>query len=189
MYAFDAAPLTVPMPISASCPLRLFVVEDSDVVRALWRSVVSEIPGLSLDGEFNCASSAIDAIRREPPDVVLLDIHLSEDDGMDVLRVLAAEYPTTRVIVVSNCAALTHRRYAAEYLMAKVIVVSNCTDLTHRRFFTKAGAYAFHDKGHEPASTRCMRCMLERLSGLVSSKPILMRPIPKWSRTAHGIHC
>lgn len=138
MHAFDSEPLTAPMPASALRPSRLFVVEDSDVVRALWRTVIAKIAGLSLAGEFNRASTAIAAIRRKPPDVVLLDIHLSEGDGMEVLRVVAAEYPMTKVIVVSNCA-----------------------DPIFRRYFAKAGAYAFYDKSHE---LPVMRCTLERLA-------------------------
>jgi DNA-binding NarL/FixJ family response regulator len=107
------------------------IVEDSDIVRALWREMVAKIAGLSLTGEFNRASTAIAAIRRAPPDVVLLDIHLSEGNGIEVLRVVTAEYPMTKVIVVSNCA-----------------------DPIHRRHFTKAGAYAFYDKSHELAALR-----------------------------------
>ncbi|MGH8848030.1 MAG: response regulator [Polaromonas sp.] len=137
-HVFDAEPLASLMLASALRPSRLFVVEDSDVVRALWRTVVAKIAGLSLAGEFNRASTAIAAIRREPPDIVLLDIHLSEGDGMDVLRVVAAEYPMTKVIVVSNCA-----------------------DPIHRKYFAKAGAYAFYDKSHE---LPVMRRTLERLA-------------------------
>lgn len=186
MRAFDTEPWTASIPTRALRPSRLFVIEDSDVVRALWRTVVANIPGLSLAGEFNCAAAAIAAIRRAPPDIVLLDIHLSESDGMEVLSVIAADYPMTQVIVVSNCADQTHQRYLAEYPMTKVIEVSNCTDLTHRRYFTKAGAYAFHDKGRGLVAMRCMRCMLECLAEQVDNQPVLMRSIPKWSRTAHG---
>jgi len=130
------------MPAGDSRPSRVFVVEDSDVVRALWRTVVAKIAGLSLRGEFNRASTAIAAIRREPPHVVLLDINLSDGNGMEVLRVVAAEHPKT-----------------------KVIVVSNCSDPTHRRYFAKAGAYAFFDKSHELAA---MRRMLASLAGFGS---------------------
>lgn len=186
MRIFDTEALTTPMPARASRPMRLFVVEDSDVVRALWRTVAANIPGLYLAGEFNSASAAIAAIRQAPPDVLLLDIHVSESEGMEVLRVIATEYPMTKVIVVSNCAELTHRRYVAEYPMTEVIVVSNCTDLTHRQYFTKAGAYAFCDKGRGIAATRCMRCMLEGLTGQIDNQPTLMKRISKWSQTAHG---
>ena len=130
------------MPAGDSHPSQVFVVEDSDVVRALWRTVVAKIAGLSLRGEFNRASAAVAAIRREPPHVVLLDINLSDGNGMEVLRVVAAEHPKT-----------------------KVIVVSNCSDPTHRRYFAKAGAYAFFDKSHELAA---MRRMLASLAGFGS---------------------
>ena len=130
------------MPTRDARPSHVFVVEDSDVVRALWRTVVAKIAGLSLRGEFNRASTAISAIRREPPHVVLLDINLSDGNGMEVLRVVAAEHPKT-----------------------KVIVVSNCSDTTHRRYFAKAGAYAFFDKSHELAA---MRRMLASLAGFGS---------------------
>lgn len=130
------------IPARNSRPSRLFIVEDSDAVRALWRTVVARIAGLSLAGEFNRVSTAIAAIRREPPHVVLLDINLNDGNGMEVMRVVAAESP-----------------------MTKVVVVSNCSDTTHRKYFAEAGAYAFYDKSHELAA---MRDMLERLAGFGS---------------------
>ena len=137
MYVTTTESLNALMPTEDSRPSQVFVVEDSDVVRALWRTVVAKIAGLSLRGEFNRASTAIAAIRREPPHVVLLDINLSDGNGMEVLRVVAAEHPKT-----------------------KVIVVSNCSDPTHRRYFAKAGAYAFFDKSHELAAVRRMLASL-----------------------------
>ncbi|MGH6625796.1 MAG: response regulator [Burkholderiaceae bacterium] len=139
MHVTHTESLPALMPASEPSPARLFVVEDSDVVRSLWRAVVARIAGLYLTGEFSRASAAITAIRREPPHLVLLDVNLSDGNGMEVLRVVAAEYPMTKVIVVSNCA-----------------------DPIHRRYFTEAGAYAFYDKSHELAA---MRRTLERLAG------------------------
>ena len=146
MQITNTEPLTALMPARDSGPLRLFVVEDSNVVRALWRTVTvsPQIAGLSLAGAFHRASTAIAAIRREPPDVVLLDVNLSDGNGMEVLPVVAAEYPLTKVIVVSNCA-----------------------DPTHWKYFTKAGAYAFYDKTHELAA---MRRMLELTSDSATPK-------------------
>ena len=138
MQVTNTESLTAWMPARDSGTLRLFVVEDSNVVRALRHTVSPQIAGLSLAGAFHRASTAIAAIRREPPDVVLLDVNLSDGNGMEVLRVVASEYPLTKVIVVSNCA-----------------------DPTHWKYFTKAGAYAFYDKNHELA---IMRRMLERLA-------------------------
>lgn len=95
--------------------------------------------------------------------MLLLDIHVCESEGMEVLRMIATDYP-----------------------MTKVIVVSNCTELTHRQFWTKGGAYTFCDKGRGLAATRCMRCMLEGLAGQIDNQTSLMTRSSKWSRTAHG---
>jgi DNA-binding NtrC family response regulator len=138
MQLTNREPLTALMPARDSGPLRLFVVEDSNAVPALCQTVSPGIAGLVLAGVFHRASTAIAAIRRAPPDVVLLDINLGDGHAMDVLHVVAAEYPLTKVIVVSNCAAPAHWKY-----------------------FTKAGAFAFYDKDHELA---IMRRMLERLA-------------------------
>jgi len=138
MQVTNTEPLTALIPTRDSGPLRLFVIEDSNVVRALWHTVSPRIAGLSLAGAFHRSSTAIAAIRREPPDVVLLDVNLGDGNGMEVLRVVAAEYPLTKVIVVSNRAGPRHWKY-----------------------FTKAGAYASYDKIHELA---IMCRMLERLA-------------------------
>lgn len=112
-------------------------------MRAIWRELVAEMAGFSLNGEFSCASAAIAAIRRTAPDVVLLDIQLSEGSGMDVMHVVAQEYPMTKVIVVSNYA-----------------------DPIYRSRFVAAGAYAFFDKSHEIAA---MRSSLARLAAPASA--------------------
>lgn len=44
MRIFDTEALTTPIPARASRPTRLFVIEDSDVVQALWRTVAANIP-------------------------------------------------------------------------------------------------------------------------------------------------
>ena len=111
--------------------LKVIVVEDSDALRRLLCSIVASIPGLSVVGEFIGASSAIAAIRRATPDIVLLDIQLGEGNGAEVMRVIAHES-----------------------LLTKVIVVSNFADAIYRRHFADAGAFAFFDKSFELDAVR-----------------------------------
>lgn len=119
--------------------IKVMLAEDSDVVREVLRRLVTELAGFCLTGEFCCASSAIAGVRRDPPNVLLLDIELREGKGMDVLNMAAAEYPTTRVIVVSNY-----------------------VDTIYRTHYTNAGAYGFYDKSRELGA---LRKRLESLAG------------------------
>ena len=111
--------------------MKVIVVEDSDALRALLCSIVTEIEGLSLVGEFTGSTAAIAAIRHDPPDIVLLDVQLSEGSGIEVMRAVTVEYPDIKVIVASNFA-----------------------DPIYQRYFANAGAYAFFDKSHELKKVR-----------------------------------
>lgn len=123
-----------------SSPLtKIMVVEDSAVVREIMRLFLADIPGLSVIGEFCCAPTAIAGIRRDPPDVLLLDIQLYAGNGMDVLNAVSAEHPETKVLVVTNYA-----------------------DAVFRSHYMGAGAYAFFDKSRE---LNALRSSLQKLAG------------------------
>lgn len=103
--------------------MTVMIVENSGVMQQVWRDMLASIVELILIGIYSGAPAAIAALRRMPPDIVLLDIQLDEGSGIDVLRVLAAEQPD-----------------------AKVIVVTSESDEIYRRHYTNAGAYAFYAK-------------------------------------------
>lgn len=118
--------------------IRIMIVEDSDAVHAVLYNMVTRIPGLSVAGGFSCVSSALEGIRSDPPDVVLLDIQLQGESGMKVMQGVAESHPSTKVIVVSNYA-----------------------DAIYRRHYMNAGAYAFFDKSHD---LKKLRHTLENLA-------------------------
>jgi two-component system, chemotaxis family, protein-glutamate methylesterase/glutaminase len=85
---------------------RILIVDDSVVMRTLLRSVVSadvslEVAGTAADGE-----SALQAIERLRPDLVLLDVEMPVMDGLTTLRRLRTRGHHIPVIM---CSALTQR--------------------------------------------------------------------------------
>jgi DNA-binding NtrC family response regulator len=42
------------------------------------------------------------ALRAEPADLVLLDVYMPEEDGIEVIRRLSAEFPGVRVVVITG---------------------------------------------------------------------------------------
>jgi DNA-binding NarL/FixJ family response regulator len=72
-------------------PVRLFVIEDHPVVREGLRMLLDAAGDLHVVGVAPSASSALDALRAAPPDLVLLDLDLGEEDGLEWLpKVLEA---------------------------------------------------------------------------------------------------
>ncbi|MBK7675085.1 MAG: response regulator [Candidatus Accumulibacter sp.] len=65
-------------------------------------------------GEFASPAPAIASIRRRPPDLVVVDIQLLDDSGLDVLRALGPDHPATQVLVFTNHAEDVCRRRCLE---------------------------------------------------------------------------
>jgi DNA-binding NarL/FixJ family response regulator len=81
----------------------VLVVDDNEIFRRGLVRAVQNHAGLKLAGEADSGESALGAIERLRPDVVLLDLSMPELDGLGVLeRLRAAEpRPTCRVLIVS----------------------------------------------------------------------------------------
>ena len=83
---------------------RVLVADDTESVRSLFERL------LSSDGHDVVSATdgrgALDAIQRERPDVILLDVEMPGMDGLEVCRRLKAD-PATRLTPVSISAAPT----------------------------------------------------------------------------------
>ena len=94
--------------------MRVFLVEDSPLLRTRLEAMVGSIPGASIDGHAEGAQEAVQAILAGRPDAVVLDIHLKEGNGFDVLRGLRAAALALPVYVLTNYPEERYRRSAAE---------------------------------------------------------------------------
>jgi len=81
---------------------RVLIVDDHAIVRRGLRSLLSdELPEATF-GEASHAQQALKELRREKWDVALLDINLPGKSGLDLLKVLKAEWPKLPVLVLSG---------------------------------------------------------------------------------------
>jgi DNA-binding NarL/FixJ family response regulator len=67
---------------------RVLIVDDHQLFRAGVRAELE--PLLEIAGEAGGVEDALDAIERESPDVVLLDVHMPDGGGVEVIRRSAA---------------------------------------------------------------------------------------------------
>jgi two-component system response regulator DevR len=95
--------------INAATALRIFVVEDSAVVREMPLSPLQAIPGDEVIGYAGSAPDAIDALIPVRPDVVLTDFGLESGTALDVLAAIRANSLPTTVIVLTNQASDAYR--------------------------------------------------------------------------------
>ena len=78
--------------------VKVFVVDDSAVVRQALAHMLSGNPDIELIGSAPNPLLAMDAIRKNPPDVLLLDIEMPGMDGLTFLRQIMSGTPIPTVI-------------------------------------------------------------------------------------------
>jgi response regulator of citrate/malate metabolism len=70
--------------------IRTLVVEDDALVAEVHASYVERVPGFAVAGVAHRATEALELLASRPVDLVLLDFHLPDIKGLDMLRVLHA---------------------------------------------------------------------------------------------------
>jgi response regulator of citrate/malate metabolism len=71
--------------------IRTLVVEDDALVAEVHASYVERTPGFELAGVAHRATEALEILASRPVDLVLLDFHLPDVKGLDMLRLLRAK--------------------------------------------------------------------------------------------------
>ncbi|HEX7083851.1 MAG TPA: response regulator transcription factor [Gaiellaceae bacterium] len=82
-------------------PIRVLIVDDHAVVRSGIRLLLEREPDLEPVGEAGTGREAIFEARSTKPDVVLMDVVMPEQSGLEALPVLLHEHPDVKVVLLS----------------------------------------------------------------------------------------
>ncbi|HEX8845298.1 MAG TPA: response regulator transcription factor [Pyrinomonadaceae bacterium] len=82
--------------------MRVFIVEDSTVVRERLMALLTDVQGVEIIGHAEDAACASEFIRIFRPDTVILDLKIQGGSGIDVLREIRQLVPPPLIMVVTN---------------------------------------------------------------------------------------
>jgi two-component system chemotaxis response regulator CheB len=95
-----------PVPGASGSPVRVFIVDDSAVVRQVLQAVLARDPGVQVVGVAPDPLFALQRMQREGwPDVLILDVEMPRMDGITFLRKIMQEHPLPVII----CSTLTEK--------------------------------------------------------------------------------
>lgn len=91
-----------PRTSKAPSKTRVVVVDAHDLIRAGIVSLVASDPDCEVVGEATDAAQALEIVRRQSPDVVLMDVQLPDLNGIEATRRLRASNVSSAVVLVSS---------------------------------------------------------------------------------------
>ena len=89
--------------------IRVVVVDDEEVFRAVGRSLIEATPEFTLVGEADSGECALERIAELSPDLVLMDYRMGPIDGIVATRAIVERHPGTAVVVMLSTTLIQRR--------------------------------------------------------------------------------
>ena len=83
-------------------PIRILIIDDHAVLRAGLRMIIESHIGMAVVGEAENRRDSLAAIANEIPDIILLDLDLGDENGLDLLPELLTTVPDARIILLTG---------------------------------------------------------------------------------------
>jgi two-component system response regulator DevR len=95
-------------------PIKVLIIDDHPVVRHGLKSLLSQYEVIRIIGEADGGPLALEMIAELKPDVVLLDIRLAEQSGLDLAQTLQYQHSPARIIILTSYDDTTYLKRAAQ---------------------------------------------------------------------------
>ena len=97
---------------TSTSAIKVLIVDDHAVVRAGLRMLIDQDPEMKVTGMAGNRSEALAAAASEPPNIIILDIVLGDDDGLSFLSELRDVAGGARVLVLTGMRSPESQRQA-----------------------------------------------------------------------------
>ncbi len=81
--------------------IRVFIVDDHQIFRDGLRVLLNAAPDLEVAGEADSGQAALSQMAEAQPDVVLMDIQMPGENGIDITRQLKRRFPHIQVLMLT----------------------------------------------------------------------------------------
>ncbi len=83
---------------------RVLLVDDHEIVRLGLMTLINDQPDMEVVGEAGTAAEAVHAVERLRPHVVLMDIRMPGEGGIEAARQITTRFPETKVVMLTSFA-------------------------------------------------------------------------------------
>ena len=94
--------------------ITILIVDDDQELRSYLRRLLEREQDLSVVGEAGDGAMALELAEAMPPDIILMDFQMPRLNGLDATRMIKAEQPETKIIILTQYQEDPYRRAALE---------------------------------------------------------------------------
>ena len=80
----------------------IYIVEDYLLARITCRKALEQFNDLEIKNDFETAEECIEALEKNPVDVILMDIGLPYMTGIEATKIIKEKYPNTKIIMLTS---------------------------------------------------------------------------------------
>jgi two-component system, NarL family, nitrate/nitrite response regulator NarL len=115
--------------VSSVETIRIMIVDDHSVIRTGLRMLIEQDQTMTVVAMAGTASEALVLAERERPDIIILDLMLGEEDGLEFLPQLCKTSPNSRVLILTGVQATTSHRIAIRRGAMGIVMKQQAADL------------------------------------------------------------
>ncbi len=153
--------------------IRVLVVEDEPVAAEAHRAYVDRTPGFTTAAVAGTGAAALDALARQPVDLVLLDMNLPDAHGIDLCRRIRGAGAQVDVLAVTSARELATVRAAAAHGVVGYLL----KPFTYPALRDRLVAYAEYRARLTAGGDAAGQAEIDRVLGTV--RPARSAPLPK----------
>lgn len=116
--------------------IKVLIADDQELIRHSLEIILKNISDIQVIDSVGDGKSVIRSIRKEKPDVVLMDIRMPEMDGVQCTKIIKENYPNIKIIILTSFDdddyILSALRDGASGYLLKGITIDELVDAIHK---------------------------------------------------------
>lgn len=110
-------------------PIRIMIIDDHAVIRAGLRMLIEQDQTMSVVAMAGTRAEALLLAEKEQPDIILFDLMLGDEDGLEFLPALCDISPNSRVLVLTGVQTTESHRIAIRRGAMGIVLKQQAADL------------------------------------------------------------